>query len=93
MERTTRNNKIKIYYDPRTLPVEQNSNRISRLFVESANRDEPWKITVKPTLGMYELKGEVDSRQTHDIILTIVQTNHPYRDIIDYISYPDKPAA
>ena len=89
---TRRNNSVKVYYDPRTLPTTPGASRISRLFVESSKRDEPFRITVKQAFGQYHLDGQVDSQNTREIVLSIVRTNHPYRDIIDNMTiFMDSP--
>ena len=87
MENTTiRNSKVKVYYDPRTLPVAPNDTRPARLFVEHGRQSEPFKVTIKRSLGRYELRGQVDSQATREIVLSIIRTNHPHREIVDFLT-------
>ena len=93
MENTTRrNSKVKVYYDPRTLPVSPNDTKPARLFVEHGQQAEPFKVTIRRNLGRYELRGQVDSQTTKEIVLSIIRTNHPFREIVDLLTIcPDNP--
>ncbi|MBN2526491.1 MAG: hypothetical protein JXR76_08855 [Deltaproteobacteria bacterium] len=85
-QQTHENEKVKVYYDKRMLPLVPNSKQTERLFIECGAEDESYKVIVKPVADWFELKGKVDSKRTHDIVLSIVQTNHPYRKLVDHMA-------
>ena len=83
MEQTQNENKVKVYYDRRFLPLASRSNHTERLFIECGGSEESYKVTVKPVADWFVVNGKVDSKRTHDLVLSMVQTNHPYRELVD----------
>jgi hypothetical protein len=86
MEQEQQNENIKVYYDRRTMPLWPESKRVERLFIDKGDNGESYRVTVKPVADWFVLKGKVDSRRTHDIVVSMVQTNHPYRELIDHVT-------
>ena len=86
MEQEQHSEKIKVYYDRRMTPLSPESKRVERLFIDRGSDGETYRVTVKPVADWFVLRGKVDSRRTHDIVLSMVQTNHPYRELIDHMT-------
>jgi hypothetical protein len=86
MEQEEQRENVKVYYDRRMIPLSRESRRVERLFIDTGDNGESYRVTVKPVADWFVLKGKVDSRRTHDIVLSMVQTNHPYRELIDHMT-------
>jgi len=86
MEQEEQRENVKVYYDRRMMPLSRESRRVERLFIDTGDSGETYRVTVKPVADWFVLKGKVDSRRTHDIVLSMVQTNHPYRELIDHMT-------
>ena len=82
-QQTTNENKVKVYYDRRMMPLMPKSKNTERIFIDCSGSDESYRVTVKPVADWFVLKGKVDSKRTHDIVLSMVQANHPYRELVD----------
>ena len=86
MEQTQNEGKVKVYYDRRFLPLAPKTIRTERLFIECDGNAPSYKVTVKPDSDCFIIKGKVDSKRTHDIVLSMVQMNHPYRELVDQMT-------
>ncbi|MBN2717148.1 MAG: hypothetical protein JXX14_14950 [Deltaproteobacteria bacterium] len=84
-QQTEKKQKVKVYYDRRLLPLAPKSRNTERLFIECGG-NECYRVTVKPVADWYVINGKVDSKRTHDIVLSMVQTNHPYRELVDHLT-------